>query len=177
MTGFLVLILQGTSYQILLGMLVTVLYTKIYSYYSPFIDASIASLKEVGQWQIFVALMLALLIQTEALRENKILTNVISVFAVFMCLLYDMCTLMLTAYIPVMKNGNEIKACLGSKDQNVRITSIDGVSVRDSDVNVSNPMNDNEHDIDIDRESGWKLTLNTPRNSVFEMQSIDKEEL
>lgn len=164
MTGFLVLILQGTSYQILIGMLVTVLYAKIYSHYSPFIDASIATLKEIIQWQIFVALMLAFLIQTYALGESKILIYVMSVFAVYMCMLYDVCKFVLSVFIPVKRSGHEVKACSTNEDQNENVSSIGGMSVRVSDVIIANLMSA------IDRESG----VSTPRNSMFEVEAIDK---
>jgi hypothetical protein len=169
MTGFLVLILQGTSYQILIGMLVTVLYEKIYSHYSPFIDASIASLKEIVQWQIFIALMLAFLIQTDALGESRLLIYVMSVFAVFMCMLYDVCKFVLSVFIPVKSSGHEVQVCSTNKDQNGSVSSIGGMSVRVSDVILANPMSA------IDRDSGVRMS--TPRNYTFKVEAIDKNVL
>lgn len=90
LTGVLVVIMQGSSIQILIAIILIFLYTKLYIIYQPFKNIEICKTKEVIQWQMFVVYFMALLIKTNTLKRYQTFFNVVLLLVTFFNLIYDM---------------------------------------------------------------------------------------
>lgn len=89
LTGILVVIEQGTTIQIIFGLVFTLFFTKMYILYDPFKDHTIGTLKEIVQWQILCVLFIALLLRTDVVSNENINMTVILIFFTFANILYE----------------------------------------------------------------------------------------
>jgi hypothetical protein len=90
LTGILVLIVQGSAVQIIVGSLLTLTFLHLYARYEPFSDAFVLSIKIISYWQIFFVFWIALLIKAEFHSISDRLLGVCLVFTVFANVIIDL---------------------------------------------------------------------------------------
>jgi hypothetical protein len=120
MTGFLVLIKQGTVIQTLVGILFTISYIKLYQYIQPYHNTVYGVLKDITQWQIIMILQVALLIQTNAFMEYQYLYSIFVVIIICACLFYDILRLLCILISEYLIINNVIKSPLFSLSSSVK---------------------------------------------------------
>lgn len=69
MTALLVLLNQGSTLQIVIGILFALIFVKIYDIFLPYVDEEIKSVKEISLWQIFFIFAFAFGIKTKMLAN------------------------------------------------------------------------------------------------------------
>lgn len=79
LTGFLVLIKQGSGLQIVMGILITLVFVKLYGIFGPFEDAYVDADAEMAQYQIFGILFIALLLKDETIHGSSGILDILLV--------------------------------------------------------------------------------------------------
>ena len=87
MTGVLVLVAQGTSLQIALGLLLSLLFIKLYAHFAPFDDSMLNTDAEFAQYQVFFVLFIALLMKEESIPSMQNVWGILLVCVIFSLLL------------------------------------------------------------------------------------------
>jgi hypothetical protein len=64
-------ILVGSTVQIIFGILVAVMYMKLYGYFAPMLEPVDDFLQELAQYQVFFTLFIALLLRTGEKSEER----------------------------------------------------------------------------------------------------------
>ena len=83
LTGVLVVIKQGSVFQVLVGFLVIIFFKKVYEHYQPYQDKIVAQVKEVAIWQIYAIMFMALLIRLEYVNPTDPTTSLLMALVVF----------------------------------------------------------------------------------------------
>lgn len=91
LTGFLCVVTPASVLQIVIAVCLMLFFIRQYSYYSPYVDESISSLKTFTQWQIYVVYFVALLLRTNAFSAYRydVFLSVVLVLAVIANLLLE----------------------------------------------------------------------------------------
>ena len=71
LTGVLVVVQQESTTQVVVGILVALLFIKLYNLYEPFEDDKVDVISELAQWQIFIVLFIGLLIRDTNLTDTN----------------------------------------------------------------------------------------------------------
>jgi hypothetical protein len=87
MTGVIVLIAQGTSLQIVITMLLSLFFIKMYSHYAPFDDELLDVDAEFAQYQVYFVLFIALLMKEESIPAMGSVWGYLLVFVILSLLL------------------------------------------------------------------------------------------
>jgi hypothetical protein len=83
LTGFLVLINQGSSSQVIIGSLFAIAYVKLHEVYRPYEDSRLNVAKGMSLWQIYFIFFLALISYAELVNRDDITFNVVVVCVMF----------------------------------------------------------------------------------------------
>lgn len=91
LTGFLCVVASASVLQLVIAVCMMLFFIRQYSYYHPYVDESISSLKTFTQWQIYVVYFIALLLRTDAFDSYNydVALSVILVFTVVANLLLE----------------------------------------------------------------------------------------
>ena len=87
MTGVLVLVAQGTSVQIVVTLLLTLIFIKMYAHFTPFNDDILDTDAEFAQYQVFFVVFIALLIKEDSVPSMEDAWGPLLVFVIFSLLL------------------------------------------------------------------------------------------
>ncbi len=88
--GILLLISPGTTFQIIVAIIFSLCFIKIYERFSPLNDEAAAASKNIAQWQFFIIFFLVLLIKTDSVEEfSDASIATILIFALFANMLHD----------------------------------------------------------------------------------------
>jgi predicted outer membrane repeat protein len=90
LTGVLVLIAQGTDVQIVVGIVLSLFFLKLYESWKPFTDVTVQSVEIVAQWQVFFVFFIALLLKADFGSLDIATLDVCLVLAVFANILLDL---------------------------------------------------------------------------------------
>lgn len=71
LTGILCVVNPGSTAQIIIAVALMMLFIKLYSNYSPYVETSISALKSFTQWQIYAVYFIALLLKLEAFKSSE----------------------------------------------------------------------------------------------------------
>ena len=105
-SGLLAVVAPGSVLQLILAIICALVFIRIYSIYTPYVNNTIGTLKNMVQWQIFLVLFLILLLKLDALSKYKGILVACLIFFVFMGLIYD---IFITLIIPKVKELNNKK--------------------------------------------------------------------
>ncbi len=92
LTGFLVLIYQGSAAQVIVGLVIVMMFAKVYVLYSPFIESNLTTLKEIVQWQLSAVFVVSLLLRVDVMNKQA-LGGLLIVIAIFSCVLDGLWTI------------------------------------------------------------------------------------
>jgi hypothetical protein len=109
LTGVLVLVAQGSALQIVIGLLLSLLFIRLYDSFDPFDDHVVSAVKNLSQWQIFFVFFIALLFKADfSSIDSEALVGCL-VFIIFANLLLDCLKLISTLWRtnPRMSIGTE----------------------------------------------------------------------
>jgi hypothetical protein len=87
--GLLVVIAPGSNLQIVIGIMLALMFIRVYTTYRPFLDNNISVLKDLIQWQLFFVFFIAFLLKTESFPNHESSLHVLLVLAVFASLIVD----------------------------------------------------------------------------------------
>jgi len=87
LTGMLIFCLPGTAYQMVIGILISQLTIKMYSFYKPFVEDDDDFLAEITQWQTFFVLFGALLIFVDVSGDDQSSQDGFSSVLIFVCII------------------------------------------------------------------------------------------
>jgi hypothetical protein len=91
MTGALVLVGQNSTMQIVVAIVLSQVFIKLYAFYQPFHNQKIDFLSEVAMYQVFIALFIFLLLRNDGFKSNnEILCDVCLVIASIMLVFADL---------------------------------------------------------------------------------------
>lgn len=99
LTGVLVLVNEGSSTQILMGLLFSLVFIKLYELCKPYQDHVIQRIKDISLWQIFFIFGCALLINGEYVESQDTYVVVFMVFVIFVNMLVDVLRWFYVSYI------------------------------------------------------------------------------
>lgn len=89
LTGVLVLVNQGSSLQIIMGVLFSLLFIWIYELADPYEDSTLMRIKDIALWQIFFIFGCALLIDGNYIDSSNQLLVLFMIFVIFVNFLAD----------------------------------------------------------------------------------------
>jgi hypothetical protein len=105
LTGVLVLIAQGSALQIVIGLLLSLLFIRLYDSFDPFDDHVVSAVKNLSQWQIFFVFLIALLFKADfSSIDTEALTGCL-IFIIFANLLFD-CLKLISSLIQITSAAN-----------------------------------------------------------------------
>jgi heme/copper-type cytochrome/quinol oxidase subunit 2 len=90
LTGVLVLIAQGSAFQIIVGAMLSLLFLHLNARYEPFSDGFVLSIKIVSYWQIFFVFWIALLIKADFPSIGSLSLGVCLIITIFMNIFLDL---------------------------------------------------------------------------------------
>jgi hypothetical protein len=96
LTGFLVLVSQGSTLQIIIGILNILLFLQLYNSYQPYLNKSYQFLKTLTIWQVYFVLFISLLLRCDVVQRSNPALAVVIVLVILMSFLYDFIGLMTT---------------------------------------------------------------------------------
>lgn len=96
LTGFLVVIAQGSAVQIVVAIMLSLFFLKLYDSWKPYVDGKIQSIEAVAQWQVFFVLFLALLLKADFGSLDIVVLDVCLVVAIFANVLLDLVKFVMT---------------------------------------------------------------------------------
>lgn len=105
-TAALSVIGEGTIYQLIFGILLAVLYIKVYVSVNPYFSTQDGVLQEIAQFQVFLTLFMCLLLTTEDISSSPDAINAIDIVLVCVNLLCPLTIVHFAAYqfIPLYRN-------------------------------------------------------------------------
>ena len=121
LTGMLIFCLPGTAYQMVIGILISQLSIKMYSFYQPFVEDDDDFLAEITQWQTFFVLFGALLIFVDVSGDDQSSQDGFSSVLIFVCLIPLFIQFGLTV-------KDMIDKCMDVKEDVVELKSIEMTS-------------------------------------------------
>jgi hypothetical protein len=93
LTGVLVLIVQGSAVQIIVGISFSLFFMKLYDTYRPYADNAIQGFQSISQWQIFTIFLIALLLKADFGSIDIIALDVCLILAIFANFVIALCRL------------------------------------------------------------------------------------
>ena len=168
LTGVLVIIVNGSAVQIIVGVVVSLVFLKLCGTFNPYIDSKVQSLKEVSQWQIFAVFFLALLLAADFESVHPISLDVLLVMAIVANFVLDVAHVIWRKYFVV-----KIQPLILKERDSGRDIYLD---TRDPSCQVENPIRpipavtvEAYTDVDgADDENGIRMsTLTSERNTTI----------
>ena len=122
LTGALVLVGQNSTMQIAVGILLSLIFVKLYAYFQPYEKDKIDFLSEVAQYQVFFVFFIFLLLRDEGFRSNnEVLCDVCLVLASIALILADL----VDSYIGLIDRGELQPAKYRVSPLQVRVRDIE----------------------------------------------------
>ena len=132
LTGFLVLLKQGSAEQIMVGMLLSFVYVQLHQHVTPHEDRWVQRVKILSIWQIFLFLFVILLVETEVLQGDDVAVSTLVVFICFLPFLLGVFYVLLV-YIRFrrMKHDNSIgeRFTSGESDEDGNTTNVEDIDM------------------------------------------------
>lgn len=160
LTAVLSVIASGSSTQVVCGLMLSLMYMKIYAYYQPYSLEESSILAELAQYQIYFSFFGSLIIQ------NNLLPSGLNTAVAVMMILLNLSTTLLASYFECRASTKE-SSTEGEKESNNKVTHENGGSNTDSSITV-NPL---QHRVTINTDNNNKV--NTDVEMATYSSSID----
>ena len=109
LTGILVIIMQGSGTQIIVGTVISMSFLKLYDVCRPYENSKIQVLREICQWQIFAVFFLALLLIADFESVSRIALDVFLVLAISANFVIDISLIVLARHYKNKRKNNSVK--------------------------------------------------------------------